>query len=97
MWRSTPRDATAGYESRVPLGEDECWRTDAAVRALDPVLAELVVAYYMHGGLYTMDRLRLSRSGMYAKLDTAYRLLAQALAKRADTSEGPAFLQRGIG
>jgi len=92
MWRDTPPDPAAGYEARVPVNEEECWQTDKAVMALDAQLAELVAAYYLHGGLYAMDRLKISRSTMQTRLGNAHALLARALERPSPSgSVGPNY------
>lgn len=92
MWRDMPPDPAAGYEARVPLNEEECWQTDKAVMALEPQLAELVAAYYLHGGLFALDRLKISRSTMQARLTSAHALLARALERPAPVgSRGPNY------
>lgn len=89
MWRDMPPDPAQTYEARVPINEEECWRTEQAVQALPVELAQTVAAYYLHGTYFAQDRLSISRAVLSQRLDRSHRLLAQSLARVGPVSEQP--------
>ena len=93
MWRGGRQ---TGYpEAVVPISEEECWKTDQAVRELPEELGLTLVHYYVGGSRRTRQVMAVSPATLSQRIDQAHRLLAQKLsvAPGPDAALGPVAWQ----
>lgn len=98
MWRGYVAPMDRQPQAIVPVDDEQCWRTEHAVRALASPLLETVEGYYLHGSLAVRDRLGISRATLSLRLTDAHAQLAELLRDpRATAAQVPgSIVERGF-
>lgn len=78
MWRDMPVDGVAMREAVVPANEEECWKTEEAIKALPAPLAETCAMYYLQDSGRTRNKLGISSATLSQRIDASHSKLAQA-------------------
>ena len=78
MWRDMPVDGMAQREALIPVNEEECWRTEEAIKALPAPLAETCAMYYLQDSGRTRQKLCISSATLSQRIDQAHHKLSEA-------------------
>lgn len=96
MFQGYRPEVNVAREAVVPIQEEECWRTEEAIKQLPEEMASTVGMYYLHDSSYTQRQFGISSSVLSQRIDSAHRMLArsfaQSLAASVSTHRPPEWL-----
>lgn len=94
MWRGARVDGEV-REPVVPINEQECWKTEAAIKALPSPLAETVAQYYLNDSARARKVLCISSSVLSQRLDRAHVELSRIFTQQGaiETAPEPSWYQ----
>lgn len=95
MWRGIRVDGEV-REPVVPINEEECWKTEAAIKELPSPLDATVVQYYLNDSARARKVLAISASVLSQRIDRAHRELARIITQQGaiDTAADPSWYQK---